>query len=89
MAPGEAVAPAAAAQPVTPNEARTVQPAGSTATRAPVSVTVQPGFTLWAIAQGQYGEGVMYVQVWQANRDRIRDPDLIYPGQVFALPAVP
>jgi nucleoid-associated protein YgaU len=52
-------------------------------------VTVQPGFTLWAIAQGQYGEGVMYVQVWQANRDRIRDPDLIYPGQVFALPAVP
>ncbi|MGQ0567894.1 MAG: LysM peptidoglycan-binding domain-containing protein [Gemmobacter sp.] len=57
--------------------------------RAPVSVTVQPGFTLWAIAQGQYGDGVLYVQVYEANRDRIRDPDLIYPGQVFALPATP
>ena len=57
--------------------------------RAPVSVTVQPGFTLWAIAQGQYGDGVLYVQVYEANRDRIRDPDLIYPGQVFALPVAP
>ena len=28
----------------------------------------------------------MYVQVFDANRDRIRNPDLIYPGQVFELP---
>ena len=28
----------------------------------------------------------MYVQVFEANRDKIRDPDLIYPGQVFAVP---
>ncbi|WP_022704524.1 LysM peptidoglycan-binding domain-containing protein [Pseudorhodobacter ferrugineus] len=53
---------------------------------APVSVTVQPGFTLWAIAQNQFGDGVQYVQVYEANKDRIRDPDLIYPGQVFTLP---
>ncbi|SHI81346.1 LysM domain-containing protein [Shimia gijangensis] len=49
-------------------------------------VTVQPGSTLWAIADERYGDGVMYVRVFDANRDRIRDPDLIYPGQVFALP---
>ncbi|WP_377504790.1 LysM peptidoglycan-binding domain-containing protein [Octadecabacter sp. R77987] len=48
--------------------------------------TVQPGATLWAIAQERYGQGVMYVQVFEANRDRIRNPDLIYPGQVFVLP---
>ena len=48
--------------------------------------TVQPGATLWAIARERYGTGVMYVQVFEANRDRIRDPDLIYPGQVFVLP---
>ena len=48
--------------------------------------TVQPGATLWAIARERYGAGVMYVQVFEANRDRIRDPDLIYPGQVFVLP---
>lgn len=49
-------------------------------------VTVQPGNTLWAIARERYGAGVQYVQVYEANRDQIRDPDLIYPGQVFDLP---
>ncbi|MGJ8624983.1 MAG: LysM peptidoglycan-binding domain-containing protein [Yoonia sp.] len=48
--------------------------------------TVQPGATLWAIAEERYGAGVLYVTVFEANRDRIRDPDLIYPGQVFMLP---
>lgn len=48
--------------------------------------TVQPGTTLWAIAEERYGSGVLYVAVYEANRDRIRDPDLIYPGQVFLLP---
>lgn len=52
----------------------------------PVTVTVQPGFTLWAIARDRFGDGLLYVQVFRANRDRIRDPDLIYPGQVFRLP---
>lgn len=51
------------------------------------AVTVQPGSTLWAIARDRYGEGILYVQVFEANRDKIRDPDLIYPGQVFDLPA--
>jgi nucleoid-associated protein YgaU len=49
-------------------------------------VTVQPGSTLWAISREAYGEGILYVRVFEANRDRIRDPDLIYPGQVFELP---
>ena len=48
--------------------------------------TVQPGNTLWAIARKRYGAGIMYVLVFEANRDRIRNPDLIYPGQVFVLP---
>ena len=51
-----------------------------------VSVTVQPGFTLWGIANRELGDGTLYVQVWDANKDKIRDPDLIYPGQVFAIP---
>ncbi|MCB6177424.1 Ig-like domain-containing protein [Rhodobacter sp. Har01] len=55
----------------------------------PVSVTVQPGNTLWAIAKGQWGDGILYVQVFEANREKIRDPDLIYPGQVFVLPSAP
>lgn len=50
------------------------------------SITVQPGNTLWAISKERYGDGVDYVKVFQANRDRIRNPDLIYPGQIFDLP---
>ena len=54
---------------------------------APVSLlTVQPGNTLWGIARGKYGDGLLYVRVFEANADRIRNPDLIYPGQIFALP---
>ena len=52
----------------------------------PARVTVQPGNTLWGIAKANYGEGILYVRVFDANRGRIRDPDLIYPGQVFEVP---
>lgn len=48
--------------------------------------TVQPGATLWAIAEQTFGDGILYVKVFEANRDTIRDPDLIYPGQVFLIP---
>ena len=50
------------------------------------AVTVQPGNTLWAIARENYGQGILYVRLYEANKDRIRDPDLIYPGQVFDIP---
>lgn len=49
-------------------------------------VTVQPGNTLWGLSRAAYGEGVLYVHVFEANRDQIRNPDLIYPGQVFTMP---
>jgi nucleoid-associated protein YgaU len=54
-------------------------------TRAAI-VTVQPGFTLWQIARENYGDGAQYVKVFEANKGQIRDPDLIYPGQIFAVP---
>ena len=48
--------------------------------------TVQTGNTLWGIARNAYGAGILYVQIFEANVDQIRDPDLIYPGQVFTVP---
>ncbi|SEQ66197.1 LysM peptidoglycan-binding domain-containing protein [Thalassovita taeanensis] len=64
-----------------------VLPAASATGQPQVQVvTVQPGSTLWAIARDKYGEGRMFVRVFEANKDRIRDPDLIYPGQIFAVP---
>lgn len=54
---------------------------------APVrAVTVQRGDTLWAISRDRYGDGLLYVRVFAANSDAIRNPDLIYPGQVFTIP---
>jgi nucleoid-associated protein YgaU len=72
--------------PATPEAPAVTQADAPAAAATPVTVTVQPGFTLWGIAQQRYGDGVLYVQVFEANRDKIKDPDLIYPGQVFSVP---
>ncbi|MFQ5764032.1 MAG: LysM peptidoglycan-binding domain-containing protein [Rhodospirillales bacterium] len=50
-------------------------------------VIVQPGNSLWRLARRAYGKGIRYTMIFEANKDQIRDPDLIYPGQVFAMPA--
>ena len=50
------------------------------------AVTVQPGYTLWGISRDNYGDGMLFVRIFEANRDRIRDPNLIFPGQVFTIP---
>ncbi|HYF08721.1 MAG TPA: LysM peptidoglycan-binding domain-containing protein, partial [Acetobacteraceae bacterium] len=49
-------------------------------------VVVQPGANLWRIARQTYGQGTRFTVIYAANRDQIRDPDRIYPGQVFAVP---
>jgi len=51
------------------------------------SVLIQPGNNLWNIARKVYGHGVLFTQIFQSNQTQIRDPDLIYPGQRFILPA--
>ncbi|WP_430398987.1 LysM peptidoglycan-binding domain-containing protein [Ferrovibrio sp.] len=50
------------------------------------SVVVQPGNSLWRIARRVYGDGPKYTEIYEANRSQIKDPDLIYPGQIFAVP---
>lgn len=55
--------------------------------RAPTgSYTVRPGNSLWAIARKAYGEGTHYTIIFSANKTHIRDPNLIYPGQIITLP---
>ena len=50
------------------------------------SITVHPGNSLWRIARKYYGKGIQYVEIFERNSHLIRDPDLIYPGQIFSLP---
>lgn len=52
----------------------------------PRSVIVQPGNSLWRIARRLYGSGWQYTVIYAANREQIRDPNLIYPGQIFDAP---
>lgn len=49
-------------------------------------VRVIPGDTLWDIAAREYGDPTIWRRIYEANRGQIRDPDLIYPGQVFDIP---
>lgn len=51
-------------------------------------VVVHKGDALWRIAYRSYGRGVRYVDIFKRNQDKINDPDLIYPNQIFAVPGV-
>ena len=53
-----------------------------------VLVVVQPGHSLWRIARRTYGDGIRFHVIYEGNREQIRDPDLIYPGQVFVMPRI-
>lgn len=48
--------------------------------------TIEKGDTLWAIAKTHLGDGNKYNDIFEANREVIKDPDLIYPGQKIRIP---
>lgn len=51
-----------------------------------VTTTVSRGDSLWRLSRNTYGVGTRYAVIYRANREQIRNPDLIYPGQIFVLP---
>ena len=93
--PATPAAPAVAEAPATPQPA--AQPAVPTMVAVSVGspdaqrfasgkAIIRRGDNLWTIARRVYGEGVKYTTIYEANSGQIRDPDRIYPGQVFSLP---
>jgi hypothetical protein len=74
-ADADADEPAAAAKP----EAAIVMPHKG-------QIVIQPGNSLWRISRVIYGRGIEYTVIYEANRNQIRDPNLIYPGQIFSTP---
>ncbi len=59
---------------------------GSNASAGKLRIVVQPGNSLWRIARRSLGAGTRYTIIYEANKGQIRNPDLIYPGQVFEVP---
>ncbi|WKA30084.1 LysM peptidoglycan-binding domain-containing protein [Bradyrhizobium roseum] len=51
------------------------------------TTTVSRGDSLWRLSQASYGAGMRYAVIYKANKEQIRNPNLIYPGQVFVVPA--
>jgi LysM repeat protein len=49
--------------------------------------TVKSGDTLWNIAKKYYGDGSKYTKIYEANKDKIKNPNLIYVGQVLVIPS--
>ena len=52
----------------------------------PRTYTVAEGDSLWKIAQHVYGKGGEWQKIYEANKDTIKNPDLIHPGQVLVIP---
>ena len=77
-APAEATAPAETAV-----AAATPEPP------APTTIVIQPGNNLWKLSRQLYGKGIQYTVIYEANKDQIKNPHWIYPGQVLVTPDAP
>jgi nucleoid-associated protein YgaU len=79
-------APEAAATPDPAPEAAAPAAESPAAPQQPGRIVIQPGNNLWNISRVLYGKGTQYTVIYEANRDQIRDPSRIYPGQIFETP---
>ena len=82
-APAEPEQPAESEQPVEPAKpAEPEKPAAESGT-----YTVAAGDCLWSIAQKAYGTGTKWGVIYEANKATVKDPGMIYIGQVLVVPA--
>lgn len=79
----------APAQPAAPAEQPAKPAEQQVAAAQPVpdaKIIIQPGNNLWKLSRRIYGKGMMYTVIYEANKEYIRNPNLIYPGQIFVTP---
>jgi nucleoid-associated protein YgaU len=62
------------------------QAAATTGATQPTTYTVKPGDTLSKIAKAHLGDASAYMEIFNANKDQLSDPDKIKPGQVLKIP---
>lgn len=80
--------PAASGQQPATSSTAASEPAATPAKPKEGRVVIQPGNNLWRISRVLYGSGTKYTTLYEANKDQIRNPNRIYPGQVFKTPDV-
>jgi nucleoid-associated protein YgaU len=79
-----------APKPIQPQVATVLPDGGSPSTMVLpklATTTVSRGDSLWRLSRLRYGLGTRYADIYKANREQIRNPNLIHPGQIFVLPA--
>lgn len=59
---------------------------GATPDESVTYYEIQKGDSLWKVAEKVYGNGGKYTKIFEANKEVIKDPDLIYPGQKIRIP---
>ncbi|MBL0933948.1 MAG: 3-phosphoshikimate 1-carboxyvinyltransferase [Rhizobiaceae bacterium] len=89
--PESPAADSAEAAPEAPADVAAATPAIEETMAAPLeaadgAVIIRRGDTLWRISRRVYGRGVRYSTIYLANQEQIRDPDMIWPGQIFSVP---
>lgn len=81
---------AATTEPASNVEVAASTPAAASTERVSVldtgRVIIRRGDNLWRLSRRVFGQGIRYTSIYDANRDQIRNPALIFPGQVFDLP---
>jgi nucleoid-associated protein YgaU len=90
--------PAVTPAPIPPKKSETLfaaaSPDAAPANAAPVvagdegpkRLVIQPGNNLWKLSREVYGKGRMYTVIYQANRDQLKNPNKIFPGQILTAP---
>ena len=68
--------------------AATLLGVGASAAEEPTLYLVQPGESLWSIAESRMGDASLWPALYRANRDQIVDPHTLYPGQRLSIPEV-
>jgi nucleoid-associated protein YgaU len=62
------------------------KPAPAVVDEGPRKLVIQPGNNLWKLSREVYGKGRMYTIIYEANRDQLKNPNRIYPGQILTAP---
>lgn len=70
----------------TSNTQQTQRPASTQTQTTKKTYTVKKGDCLWNISKRFYGKGSLYTKIYNANKDKIKNPNKIYPGQVLVIP---